>query len=102
MNLPRVIEIVERYSTRPVTADAAIYHDLLIYGDDATDLLTDIINEFSASFEGFEFKTYFADEANWMPKLSRPNHQRLTVRQLAAFAASGKHWRTFAAETGIE
>jgi Protein of unknown function (DUF1493) len=39
-----------------------IYHDLLISGDDAVELLERVHNAFGTRFDGFTFETYFPDE----------------------------------------
>lgn len=39
-----------------------IYHDLLISGDDADELLENIRNTLGTNFDGLDFSAYFPDE----------------------------------------
>ena len=101
MSLQRIIEIVSKYSNTPVFEDAALFHDLGLYGDDASDLLADICDQFPVSFEGFDFGSYFPDEPGLFNFLNKSQYTPISVRGLANFVASGPHWHSFARQNPI-
>lgn len=47
-----------------ITDSTRIYHDLLISGDDAGELLAKIQGRFGTKFDGMDFHAYFPDETD--------------------------------------
>jgi hypothetical protein len=70
-------------SKRPIPISAEIYHDLQIAGDDAAELLNEIVKAYGVSFQGFRFEDYFPDEteALWLfikCRLGFPDKKRMS------------------------
>jgi hypothetical protein len=82
-------------SSEPISMSAAIFHDLDIAGDDAYELLKDVVARFGTSFADLDFHSYFPDEFeafvwNWASKLGfRPKHKVFTVAHLVAVVERG-------------
>ncbi len=81
-----------------ISADAAIYHDLWLAGDDAGELLDDIHDRFGTDFRGMWFPTYFPSEGwesfseHWLKLLGfrkKAYWRRLTVGHLVAVVQKG-------------
>jgi hypothetical protein len=51
-----------RVAGREVRDDMRLYHDLLLTGDDAAELLDKIHRKFGTRFDDFNFAAYFPDE----------------------------------------
>ncbi|WP_421791441.1 DUF1493 family protein [Hyphobacterium sp.] len=95
MSAALIIAIVEKYSTKPVGLDSAIFHDLGIFGLDAWELFSDISEALPVNFEGFDFKAHFPNESDLFPNYRKQHRPRITIRDLCNFVASGKTWQAF-------
>jgi Protein of unknown function (DUF1493) len=104
MRMPNVteaelIDLIRRVigERGPITRSTALYHDLLIMGDDAGELLQEIEKRYSVSFNEFDFGLFFPDEfvagLMWMRwKLGWRDSSRLpiTVEHLLAVVNRGE------------
>jgi len=84
----------------PIGPETAIYHDLHLAGDDAHQIVLEIVKRYGTSFEGFNFDTYFASEyaaawRYWSAKLGFPDTKRprLTVAHIVRVIERGQ-WFT--------
>lgn len=94
-----LIPMIQKFSDgrKPVPLSAAIYHDLRIAGDDAGELLDDIVKKFATSFRGMHFPSYFPIETevfgyHWANifGFSDNKRPRLTVAHMIAVIERGK------------
>jgi hypothetical protein len=58
----RILEDIAR-PKKKISRTTRIYHDLLVSGDDAVELINRVHDSFGTSFQGFEFGQYFPTEA---------------------------------------
>lgn len=95
-----LIPMIQRLgdSRKPARLSAAIYHDLRIAGDDAAELLEEIIERFGTSFREMDFSTYFPNETevfgyHWANVFGFRDKKRprVTVEHLIAVIERG-HW----------
>ncbi len=66
-----VLALVGRFTGQQVFTTSELYHDLHLYGDDAGELLDEVHKRYSTSFAGFEFGTYFPNETEALPRISK-------------------------------
>lgn len=64
----RLINLLEEYSSRnrEIDENLRLYHDLNIYGDDASELMDRFKNEFNVDVSKFRFDDYFPSEGDWI------------------------------------
>jgi len=53
-----------------ITDNTCLFHDLYIFGDDASELLTEIESKLCIDFSDFNFESYFPNEGFYIPFLS--------------------------------
>ncbi|QRY57117.1 DUF1493 family protein [Sphingobacterium siyangense] len=70
----RLRELLQEYSYSDVyfSADARLYHDLNIFGDDASEFLNAFKSQFNVNLSEFNFSEYFPSEGdNILPNIFR-------------------------------
>ena len=78
-----------------VGPESRLYHDLAIAGDDASELLEELLSAFPIDMTGFEFSRFFPEEADalwehWAGKIGLGTKRPpLTIRHLAKVARDG-------------
>ena len=90
----RILQDIARPS-KAISASTLIYQDLLISGDDATELIDRIQKECGTSFQGFPFGDYFPDETEslfyrFLHLFGRNSKKNLTVGHLLKVVEAGK------------
>ena len=76
--------------------ETCLYHDLLIAGDDAANLLDIIHSQFGTRFDNLEFSAYFPDETEAFPlrvaKLFgyKSPHKKIPFRHLVKVVEEGQ------------
>jgi hypothetical protein len=82
---------------KPIGPETAIYHDLYLAGDDAYEILREIVKRYDTAFDGLNFGTYFAPEYAmpwrlWAAKLGYPDSKRprLTVAHMVRVIERGR------------
>jgi hypothetical protein len=68
-NEDRLKRIVRRYriAREPIQGDMRLFHDLLITGDDAYELMVNIHKTFDTKFDEFPFEGYFPNQGEGLP-----------------------------------
>ncbi len=81
---------------KPLSKNSRIYQDLHISGDDAAELLEEIVKTYGTSFHGFSFAAYFPNETealfyHIMSCLGFPDraHKSVTLSHLTAVVEQG-------------
>jgi len=90
----QIIALISDWSGRrkPITPDTAVYHDLVLSGDDAVEILTAVSKQYAVSFDGFNFSSYSPGEpflGSFLWSKSKDKYKRLTVAHLVAVAERG-------------
>ena len=90
----RILQDISRPS-KAISASTLVYQDLLISGDDATELIDRIKKECGTSFQGFTFGDYFPDETEsifyrFVHLFGRNSKKNLTVGHLLKVVEAGK------------
>jgi hypothetical protein len=78
----------------PISREAALYHDLCIYGDDAYEILSGLHKQFGTNFSKFDFAAYFPQEGGilglWRQRLFGKSRMPLTIGHLTAVVEHGE------------
>ena len=64
-----VLKLVQTYVGKRATLNSELYHDLHLHGDDAGELLEAIHERHGTVFDGFNFKAYFPNETEGLPRV---------------------------------
>jgi acyl carrier protein len=71
--------------------ETSLQEDLKIYGDDASEILSKFCNQFSVSYDDFNFDDYFRPEPSWTDFFrSKKKYKQLTLGDLVNATKKGK------------